>query len=315
MIVGIDETGDFREGARAWLVAVLVRPSSLTAIEAALQTWENQTRRRLGLSNEIKGGQIDASAAEYFVSHVVGAGDGVSVFWTAVAVDFDEAAHAGMSVQRRMLADGYFAWAEMLVGSKDPQRRRFEGSLRNWAAWIRSRSDRDMLKLSTLGMLLPLTVEWSFGRSIAGGYDEELVELSVHIDRGYVSKSDMSVWRDLVRNVLFDRSSEHPIPFSDQWAPDHPVIEAFVERSLGETIFQLRQSFKERINFYDSASTPVIRIADTIAAIVRRGEDSGSLLAARVLLKPSHFDSYPYTLLQWTGKERDRGPNPWATRE
>lgn len=313
MIVGIDETGDFREGSRAWLVAVLVRPSSLTTIEAALKTWERQTRRRLGLSNEIKGAQIDAVAAESFVHDVVEAGDGISVFWTAKAVDFDEVSRAGMAVQRRILADGYTAWADMQVGSDDPQRRRFEGALRHWAGWIRARSDRDMLKLATLAMLLPLSVAWSFARSIAGGYDEELVELSIHIDRGYVSQSEMVVWRDIVRNVFYDRTRLRPIPFSDQWAPDHPVLEAFVEKSLGGTTFQLHQSFKERIDFYDSASTPVVRIADVVAAIVRRGEDSGPLLAARRLLKPSHFDSYPYAVLQWTGEERDPGPNPWAT--
>ena len=80
---------------RAWLVAVLVRPSSLTTIEAELRTWERQTRRRLGLSDEIKGTQIDAAAAESFVHEVVEAGDGASVFWTAYAVDFDAASRAG----------------------------------------------------------------------------------------------------------------------------------------------------------------------------------------------------------------------------
>lgn len=314
MIVGIDETGDFRDGSRAWLVAVLVRPSSLTTIEAALRTWERQTRRRLGLSNEIKGTQIDTAAAESFVHEVVGAGDGASVFWTAHAVDFDAASRAGMTVQRRILSDGYAAWADMQVGSDDPRRRKFEGVLRHWAGWMRARDDREMLKLATLATLLPLAVEWAFGRSIAGGFDEELVELSIRIDRGYVSQSEMVIWRDIVRNVFYDRTRLRPIPFSDQWGPDHPVLEAFVEKSLGETTFQLKPSFKERIDFHDSATTPVVRIADVVAAIVRRGEDGGPLLAARRLLKPSHFDSYPYTVLQWTDEARDPGPNPWATR-
>jgi hypothetical protein len=124
----------------------------------------------------------------------------------------------------------------------------------------------------------------------------------------------MVIWRDIVRNVFYHRTRQRPIPFSDQWSPDHPVLAAFVEKSLGDTTFQLHQSFKKRIDFYDSASTPVVRIADVVAAIIRRAEDRGPLLAARRLLKPSHFDSYPYTVLQWTGEERYPGPNPWATR-
>ena len=218
-----------------------------------------------------------------------------------------------MTVQRRTLSDGYAAWADTQVGSDDPQRRKFEGVLRHWADWIRARDDREMLKLATLAMLLPLTVEWSFGRSIAGGYDEELVDLSIRIDRGYVSQSEMIIWRDMVRNVFYDRTRLHPIPFSDQWGTDHPVLAAFVEKSLGETTFQFKPSFKERIDFHDSASTPVVRIADVVAAIIRRGEDDGPLLAARRLLKPSHFASYPYTVLQWTLVACDLGPNPWAT--
>lgn len=87
-----------------------------------------------------------------------------------------------------------------------------------------------------------MSVEWSFARSIAGGYDEELVDLSIHIDRGYVSQSEMVIWRDIVRNVFYDSTRRRPIPFSDQWAPDHPVLAAFVEKSLGDTTFQLHQS-------------------------------------------------------------------------
>jgi hypothetical protein len=93
------------------------------------------------------------------VLDVVEAGNGTSAFWTAIAVDFDEASRVGMSVQRRILADGYTAWADTQVGSDDPQRRRFEVSLRHWADWVGARSDRDMLKLATLAVILPLSVE------------------------------------------------------------------------------------------------------------------------------------------------------------
>ena len=76
VIVGIDETGDFRDGSRAWFAAALIRPSGYVAVEAALRGWERRTRRRLGLANEIKGAQIDAEAVAEFVADVVGAGDG-----------------------------------------------------------------------------------------------------------------------------------------------------------------------------------------------------------------------------------------------
>jgi hypothetical protein len=112
VIIGIDETGDFRDDSRAWFVAALIRPSAMPAIEGALRRWERDTRLRLGLANEIKGARIDPVAAMAFVTDVIGAGDGESVRWIAFAVDVHDASRRAMAVQRQILVDGYEGWGE-----------------------------------------------------------------------------------------------------------------------------------------------------------------------------------------------------------
>lgn len=312
MIIGIDETGDFRDDSRAWFVAVLIRPSAMPAIEGALRRWERDTRLRLGLANEIKGARIDPVAAMAFVTDVIGAGDGESVRWIAFAVDVHDASCRAMAVQRQILVDGYEGWAKTQATSDDPERHRFGRVLQGWADWLRARDERQMLKLATLARILPELLELAFGLSIAGRHDHELVELSFRVDRGYIKRSELTIWRDILRNVFIDGTRNRPIPFSSEWSDDHPVFESLVENG-SETMFSMKPSFKERIDFYDSVNTPAIRVADVLAAIVRRGIDGGSFADALRLLRTCHVGHYPYVLLEWTGDVPEPGPNPYLT--
>lgn len=310
MIIGLDETGDFSDGSRAWFVAAFIRPSTYADVVAALRKWERRTRRRLGLVNELKGNQIDAQAAEEFVADVVGTGDGNSVRWTAYRVDMNGASSTAMAVQRQLIADGYERWADMHAQSEDPELRRLKRVLRQYAAWIRSRGDRQMLKIATLALILPELQAHAFAIAISNRYDDELVELSFRIDRGYIKSSELPNWRDLVRNAFIEGTRKHPTPFSPDWPPNHPVLQAFVEREDGDT-YMLHSSFKDRIDFYDSSSTPAIRIADVLAAILRRGLEAGPLTSALRLLDAVSFNAYPYTLLSWTDDVPDARTNPY----
>ena len=75
----------------------------------------------------------------------------------------------------------------------------------------------------------------------------------------------------------------------------------------------MKPSFKDRIAFYDSARTPAVRVADVLAAILRRGLDGGELSGALAALRGAHFRPWPYTLLQWTDNVPDPGPNPYES--
>ena len=305
MIVGVDETGDFGDGTRVVFVAAFVRPSTLIHLEAALRNWESRTRKRLRLANEVKGHALDDQAINEFVAEVLPAGGELGVRYLSFAVDVDEAAFTAMAVQRETLATGYDGWADQ-QGSADRQRQRFEKQLRHWATWIRSRTDRQMLKLSTLGTILPTLLEFSFGLSIANNFDDELVNLHFYLDDGYVKASEIAFWRDILRNIFIDRTIEHPIPFSDQWGPEHPVLQAFVEGEAGSG-FLMKADFKTRITFCDSTNTPIVRVADVLASMIRRDCPDD-------LLRHRCIRNYPYTLLTWTEEIKPR-PNPYLDIE
>ena len=89
------------------------------------------------------------------------------------------------------------------------------------------------------------------------------------------------------------------------------MLQALVEREDGNT-YVLHLSFKDRIDFYDSSSTPAIRIADVLAAILRRGLEAGPLTRALRLLADVSFNDYPYTLLSWTDDVPDALTNPYG---
>lgn len=206
--------------------------------------------------------------------------------------------------------EGYEHWAQSQFESDDPARERFGRQLAHMADWVRARSNRQLLRMTTLGAILPPIVEHAFGFSIARGFDDELVELRVHLDRGYVKRSEMLMWRDILRSIFISRTQEQAIPFSTEWGPDHPVLQTFVEQQAGTSVL-LKPTFKERIDFYDSASTPVVRLADVIASIVRRGAHGGDLTRPFQKLRTRCLHDYSYKLLQWTSERQHSIWNPY----
>ncbi len=54
-----------------------------------------------------------------------------------------------------------------------------------------------------------------------------------------------------------------------------------------------------------------MRVADVLAAILRRGLGGGALTSALRMLSDFYFRAYPYTLLGWTNDVPDPGRNPY----
>ena len=310
MIIGVDESGSFSNDSRVLLAAALMRPSAHERIAEALQVWERRTRVALGLTNEVKGRDLDEAASGRFVADVLRAGGDDAVVYMAFAVDVCAENIAAMDIQRQVLMEGYHHWADMQAQSNDPARQRFARQLTQTEDWVGARSPRQLLKLMTLSAILPTVVENAFGFSIAREFGGELVEFRVHLDRGYIKRSEVRFWRDLLRNIFIGETEGHPIPFSTEWAPDHPVLQTFVDQQSG-TGFVLKPTFKERIDFCDSATTPVVRLADVITSIVRRGAHGGDLARPYRELRSLCLDRYAYKVLVWNDKRRPPRPNPY----
>ena len=157
--------------------------------------------------------------------------------------------------------------------------------------------------------ILPKVVEWAVARAIVEEFDRELDRLSVRIDRGYVARRDLTSWREVLRNIFISQTQQSPFVFSTEWDDSHPFLQKFIEAPLGEGVL-LKPAFKKTIDFYDSASTPVIRLADVVTSMVRRAEFDGRAGASYRGLREHALHAYSYELLRWT-KERRPFVNPF----
>lgn len=315
VIIGVDETGDFRLGSRAVVVASLIQPSKYEAVCASLREWEKATRKRLGISNEIKGSHLDPQAAESFLADVVRTGtEPTAVGYMAFAVDVTGQSLEAMEVQRRLFVDGYESWSATVRERGGAESRKFANQLTSIGGWVGARTPRHLLRIVTLAAILPRLVEHAFAFSIIRGFDEELVELRITTDHGYVKGSESDQWTDVVRNVFIGATQENAIPFSDQWGPDHPVVAAFVEDGAGDFI-RLSPSFKDRFSFGDSVNTPEVRLADVMASIIGRSEFEPAFVGAHERLRPARLHEERYTVLQWTTEARSVSRDPYALFE
>ncbi len=174
MIVGVDESGDFRAGTRGFFAAIFIRPSERDRVVTAHRDWERRVRRSLALNNELKGHVVPDRFAREFCNEVLYNANGTSVGYLAFAVDHTPASAAAMDLQRSLFASGYNEWADTMGQSDDARKRKGATSVRQLGDWIRGLAPIPFLKLLTLGSILPELLEWSLGRSIADGFDTEL---------------------------------------------------------------------------------------------------------------------------------------------
>src|SRR4051794_4895577 len=58
----------------------------------------------------------------------------------------------------------------------------------------------------------------------------------------------------------------------DSWNDDHPFVSKFIEQQRDDGGVVLRLAFQKTIDCYDSERTPEVRLADVIAAVVRRAD-------------------------------------------
>lgn len=309
MIVGVDESGDFRIGSRGLFVAVFVRPSDQDRIVARQRDWERTVRRALGLTNELKGSSVPDEWAFSFVSDVLDAG-ATPVRYQAYAVDVDQEGLEAIEVQREVFLSGYVGLAQTLR-ERSPDNARDAASWERQADWLRALKPVPLLKLMTLGRILPEVVEWAVARSIVEEFDRELESLSVRIDRGYIERRELSQWREVLRNIFIGHTQRSPLVFSTEWDDSHPFLRKFVDAPLGSGVV-LKPAFKEAVDFYDSANSPVVRLADVVASLVRRSEFDGSASSTYAALRRHALHKYSYKVLRWT-KDRQPFVNPFES--
>lgn len=308
MIIGVDESGDFRSGSRGLFVGVFIRPRDRAEVTETFRSWERRARKSLGLQNELKGHAITDPWAHSLIQNVLAPRRRHPIRYLAFAVDVSNGNRSAMDVQRELFIESYTQWAE------DSRRRgnsRAASSIERHTEWVRARPYSHLLRLVTLGTIVMTLLEWALPQAILGGFDDELEHMQVLIDHGYVTRDDLPRWRELLRNAIINESRIHPLPILDTWPSDHPFLRRFVDSgSNGATL--LKPAFREVIDFHDSVATPEVRIADILAGLVCRKTIAGDNLHSYSSLRRLSLDAgSPYRLIVWTKNRRPAIENPY----
>lgn len=312
VIVGIDESGDFRMLSRGYWVAIFIRPSELAEVSGAHLAWERMVRRDLEASGELKGASVTDSWAKRFVSEVMRSGT-FGVRYAAFAVDVSHENLRGMAVQRSLLSDGYDGEAERRKLSDDRHVRKSSGSIRSIGEWCKAIEPVRMLRLTGMMHVVSQTLELAVAISALNGFDDELGELSVVVDSGYVRGSELAWFGELLRNSLWHWSHEHPIPMLNTWTPDHPFMRRWVQSVKGSAMV-MRPSFKEVITFASSEQSIPIRIADVTVSLLRRASTGNLWASTSSALRRRSVGTDPFAVLDWSDVNDPgvRG-NPWTS--
>lgn len=311
MIIGVDESGDFRLGSRGLFVGVFIRPRERDDIVHLYRAWEGRVRTALGLTNELKGHALTDSWARPLFRDVLAYDGRRRVRYLAFAVDVSRANLDAMEVQRQFFQEDYGRWANDLRAGDEAKRALW---VEQHAEWTRVRPPVQILKLVMLGTIVTTLVEWALPQAILGGFDHELEHLQVLIDRGYVKQGDLPRWRELLRTAIINESHAHPLPILDTWTDDHPFLRKFIE-SRGNGPILLKPAFREMIDFHDSVATPEVRIADVLASLIYRATITAENLESYRLIRGLSLEPSPYRLIAWTKNRRPPMKNPYLSIE
>ncbi|MEA2492805.1 MAG: hypothetical protein QOJ29_716 [Thermoleophilaceae bacterium] len=305
----MDESGDFRANSRGLFVGVFLRPSERDELVDRYRSWEQRVRRNLGLKNELKGHSVNDSAAKRLFRDVLAYESQFRVRYLAFAVDVDDDNLRGMEAQRQFFLEDYGSWADQLRADDETKRVAW---VEQHAEWCRHVPPTQLLKLVTLGSIIPTLVEHALPMATLGGYDEELEHLQVLIDRGYVKQDDLPRWRELLRNAFINETGTHPWAFLDTWTEDHPFLRKFIESRSDDGPTRMKAAWREAIDFHDSVATPEIRIADVLASIIYRATMHGEKLRSYEMIRGLSIDpASPYRLFKWTTNRRSPMMNPY----
>jgi hypothetical protein len=268
MILALDETGDFRIDSHAphFFVAVQIRAGK----EAQFAAWESAIpRRHKGAVGEFKGATLPEDYLAGFVRDVLEAEPVIRI----TPVGLVPAMHKPGTVEQHK------NYSLATVNDSQIQISRAGNAklakqVAEMASWLRRMSLPLYLKASAMFSCIAYALRDTVGHAIAGGYDLELPPLEFKIDRDFVRDRTQQVyWGQFLRTHMKTvMVGENALVSLDAWEKTgHPFRDLYA-RTLpnGRRVWDLTALFRDRCRFLDSKRHFELRVADLVAAILRR---------------------------------------------
>jgi hypothetical protein len=295
MIIALDETGDFRVGSKAWqfFVGAHVREGK----EAQYKKWEKRLPRHLkGGAGEFKGATLPEQYLADFVDEVLVPHPQVRITPEALVPEIQLPEHIDSFRDVTLATMNDLQLQARKVGDS-----RSAAQSQAMANWFRKLSVPQLLKLVAMVFCATHALMDSVAEAWWGGYDLELADLEFKVDRDFIREpTHQNYWMQILRASF--QASEKSLASPSTWPiVDHPFKKLY---GLGSG-WDFTVLFTKKTCFLDSKKHFELRIADIVAAILRRAfakTDCESLLDRVRLLFTGPNHTLHFALIYPTAK-------------
>ncbi|MHB9003909.1 MAG: DUF3800 domain-containing protein [Coriobacteriia bacterium] len=281
MIVAIDESGSPSAESTRWVTFVAIHLRQRRTIyrqkQRAFSEWESSLPRSLKDSKgEFKGSALDDCQLADFANLVLRPHPAIRI--TSVILRPTDNPRTVVDKHRSVQVEGIRRGVEIYrLRNNTGMAQLYE----EFWHWVDKLSYDQFLKIVMLSRCIHSSLVHSFGHSIAGGYEEELIRLSYLIDRDFVRQErTRAFWLELLRNQVWHQSKMHPLPMLDTWDDNHPVVAAYTRNGR----FDMNKLFVHSLQFARSHECFEVRIADIVASILSRNLNTGSCEKAAAMV-------------------------------
>jgi hypothetical protein len=190
MHIGIDDVGRFAEGGgRAFVAAALVRSERRDQTRDLLRVWEKGLPSECRTAGgEVKGHLVPEGSLLQFVDEVMLPSD-PPIRYECAGVELGPETFAAIEGQKAHTAEQMRTGIEMYRARGDVFRQ-IANRYQNMLGWWEKLTNEQILQIMMLTHIIPTTLNFAIGWSVAGGFDEELGDLRFKLDEGFLSTSD-----------------------------------------------------------------------------------------------------------------------------
>lgn len=313
MIVGIDDSGSFKDEDMGLFAAVYIRPKKYEKLKKIFESWENDLPDKCKKDGEVKGWLLSDEQLAHFAENILlnnnVHGTKHHVFATPL-VDFNIET---IEYQRKRNVGQLLEGAEQYRkdGKKYYEIAQFYEDM---SKWLSKRSLKTLLKIELLASTIFGSINDSIIWSVNKGFDRELGQLTIRMDKGFIEKPiHMNYWLDTMRTALW-HLSYHGGGFIhlDTWTSNHPYVKRFNKFPKSrENLAVFTNEIRNCMNFYDSKEYLEIRMADIIASSYFRHYVKKEKLDSMDIFKKTRlYPSKTYTIVA-VQPTKVETPNPY----
>ena len=300
MIIGIDETGDFKVNSdkKSFFIAILLEQhnGNIEKKKEQFNNWLNTIPNfKFNEKGEVKGSDLNEDELLTFTNMVYTNSPCVrmEIVFFIPSKNPESLIKGFKNIEVEKLK-------KMADLSKKEGKQHKAKQYENMSIWHKNAKKMHYphyMKLLLLKKLIAKTFNTVVGVSIllemlGDKKSENLLNIEFKIDYDFIRAREPEIfWKELLRNTFISHTMKEPIPLLDEWKKKgHPFIEKYKNEKDDNTLL-INRLIQENCKFYNSDEHFEIQIADITGIIINRFYNKGKAEKAFKNLKKciSHY--------------------------